>query len=802
MVQLKVDLLPSSTAFPQSLKRTGEKVENKTAQKTGHISLVDNTTPGIATVETESVETEIIETTVAFEQFTPSKPYTPSKNKFTRPSAPVEYSVIHVTPGRVRVRIPRLRYDLEYGDRLQNLLEAQANVTGVRIKHAAASLVVTYTPTSPRDTQIKPYLETLVRAANEVVVLKTTKANPPTKEEENNWPGLQLSTFATTLAVLAGPVGLPVPPLLIAGTIAVTTLPVLQRAWEGLYREGKFNIDLLDFMAIAITTCQGQFLTPALMLNLIEIGENIRDRTARSSKQQTLDLLGSLGQFAWIERDGEKVQIPINEVEAGWTVIVYPGEQVPVDGVIIKGQALLDEQKLTGESVPVLKKQGQSVYASTLVREGCMYIRVERTGNDTCAGQSIQLMQDAPVHDTRMENYAAKLAQKAVLPTILLSGVVFAATRNPARAASILTLDFATGIRVSVPTTVLAALTGAARRGVLIRSGRALEQLAAIDTIVFDKTGTLTLGQVVVTSVESFDPEITSTRILAIAAAAEQRLTHPVAEAVINYAQEQQVEILPRSKWDYQLGLGVTALIDGEDVYVGSDRFLRQMEINMAAVDELVEKPANAIYVAWDGQLKGILSYSDKVRPETPDVIKTLMVDEGIEVHMLTGDNRRTAIAVARELGIPPAQTHAEAFPEQKAQIVRELHEAGKTVAFVGDGINDSPALAYADVSVSFAHGSEIARETADVVLMQNDLSGLIEAIEIARNAKRLIQQNTGIIAIPNLAALVFAVLFGLNPLAATVVNNGSTVVAGVNGLRPILKSHTVTAEEVKEVAQ
>jgi len=523
------------------------------------------------------------------------------------------------------------------------------------------------------------------------------------------------------------------------------------------------------------------------MLSLIEIGENIRDRTARSSKMQTLDLLGSLGQFAWVERNGEKVQIPIQQVLPGDTVIVYPGEQIPVDGTILQGKALVDEQKLTGESVPILKKQGQSVFASTLVREGQVYILAERIGNDTRAGQSIKLMEEAPIHDTRMENHANRIAEIAVVPTLLLGAAVFAITRNPVRVASILTLDLCTGIRVSIPTTVLAALSHAARQGILIRSGRALEKLAEIDTIVFDKTGTLTQGEVAVIGVDSYNSEINSDRILAIAAAAEQRLTHPVAEAIVRYAESQKVAIPSRSKWDYKLGLGVKAQIDGETIYVGSERFLRQEGVDMEVLNN-GHKVSSVIYVAINGQLQGRIRYSDILRPESKEVISQLMTVEGVEVHMLTGDNKRTATAVAAELGIAPAHTHAEAFPEQKATVVRGLHEQGKTVAFVGDGINDSPALAYADVSVSFAHGSEIARETADVVLMQNDLHGLLEAIAIARQAKSLIRQNTGIIAIPNLGALLVAVLFGLNPLAATVVNNGSTIVAGVNGLRPILK--------------
>ncbi|MBE8991545.1 heavy metal translocating P-type ATPase [Nostoc sp. LEGE 12450] len=700
----------------------------------------------------------------------------------------VTYSIVHTTPGRLRFRLPRLRCDADYAKRLEVLLTADALVKNVRVKPAAMSVAVTYKSDKVSDAKMRSHLHDLIQAASEVVVLKNSTSLSET-EKEPSWPGLQLSAVATALAVLGGPLGLPIPPLIVVLPIALATLPVMQRAWEGIRGERKLNIDFLDLMAIAITTFQGQFLTPSLMLGLIEVGENIRDRTARSSAQQTLDLLSSLGQFVWVERNGAKQQIPIQDVQRGDTVIVYPGEQVPVDGSILRGKALLDEQKLTGESMPVLKKKGQPVFASTLVREGRIYIVAEWIGNDTRAGQSIKLMQEAPIHDTRMENYATKFAQKAVVPTLLLAGAVFAATRNPSRTASVLTLDFATGIRVSVPTTVLAALTYAARRGILIRSGRALEQLAEVDTIVFDKTGTLTKGEVDVVSVESLNPATSRLRVLELAAAAEQRLTHPVAEAIVRYAEAEQVEILPRSKWDYQLGLGVQAQIDGETVYVGSDRFLRSSGIDTEALNGQQKSANSAIYVASNGQLQGIIKYSDLLRPESRKVITALSTVEGVEIHMLTGDNKRTATAVAAQLGILPTHTHAEAFPEQKATVVRQLHEQGKTVAFVGDGINDSPALAYADVSVSFANSSEIARETADLVLMQNDLYGLLEAIAIARQAKQLIRQNTGLVAVPNLAALAIAVFFGLNPLAATVVNNGSTVVAGVNGLRPILKS-------------
>lgn len=715
------------------------------------------------------------------------------KERFSDTHIPkVAYSVVHAIRGRVRFRVMRLRHDTDYVQRLEALLQADSLITDIRINPAAASLVVTYKHSQISDAKMRSHLICLIlTASNPAIVLSPAHKST---DRENSWSNIQLSVVATSLAVLGGPLGLPIPSLMIAASIAWATLPVFHRALAGITTERKLTIDFLDLMAIAITTLQGNFLTPSLMLSLIEIGENIRDRTARSSQLQTLDLLNSLGQFVWVERNGEKQQIPITQVQHGDTVIVYPGEQVPVDGCILGGKALLDEQKLTGESLPILKVKGQHVFASTLVREGRIYIKAERLGDETRAGQSIKLMQEAPVHDTRMENYATKIAERAVLPTLLLGGAVFAATRNPARAASVITLDFATGIRVSVPTTVLAALTYAAKQGILIRSGRALEQLAAVDTVVFDKTGTLTKGEVTVVAVESLNPSISKVRVLELAAAAEQRLMHPVAEAVIRYAEAQQVMIPNRSQWNYKLGLGVQAEIDGEIVYVGSDRFLQQQGIDIAQRNGHQKSSNSMIYIASNGQLQGRIQYTDILRAESKQVINELLTAEGVEVHILTGDNKKIANAVAAELGIPQTHTHAEAFPEQKAAVVRKLNEQGKTVAFVGDGINDSPALAYADVSVSFANGSDIARETADIVLMQNDLSNLLEAIAIARQAQQLIRQNTSIVAIPNLGAMAIAVLFGLNPLAATVVNNGSTIVAGVNGLRPILKHSTKKA--------
>ncbi|MEM9153116.1 MAG: heavy metal translocating P-type ATPase, partial [Cyanobacteria bacterium P01_F01_bin.3] len=365
---------------------------------------------------------------------------------------------------------------------------------------------------------------------------------------------------------------------------------------------------------------------------------------------------------------------------------------------------------------------------------------------------------------------------------------VLGVTRDPARAAAILTLDFMTGIRVSVPTAFLGALNHTTRHKVLVRSGRTLEQLAEVDTIVFDKTGTLTQGRIAVANTCPVPGTLSKERLLQLAAAAEQRLTHPVADAVVQHAQRLGITLPTRTDWNYTVGLGVTAQIDSHTILVGSERFLQRENIGWNGWERTTPQSVSQIYVACDGQFVGTITYTDPLRPESERLVQLLQQEFGLDLHLLTGDNPQRAAQVAGELGIPAKQVYAEAFPSQKAKIVRDLQRAGRTVAFVGDGLNDSVALAYADVSVSFEQGADIARETADVVLMNNNLLELLEAIAIARQTHDLIEQNIALSVLPNLIALGLASTTGLSPLAATAIHNGSAIAAGLNSLRPLVE--------------
>lgn len=688
------------------------------------------------------------------------------------------YFPVHQTPYRSRLRLPWGPDQAAQAVQLQTQLQSLPELGSVRLNWAARSLIIHHPPQYPLLPQLEAALGQLTA---------TTPESPP--EEES----LLMPVVAVALAAAVRlPQGAWVRPLAFLALVRLA-LPIAQRAWHSLWTERRLSIDALDLLALTLSGVQGKLLTPALVIFLHALGDDIRDRTARATEGKTLSLMDALGRWAWVKPEtGEPVQVPSDRVVVGDTVVVYPGEQIPVDGTVLQGEAWVDQQSLTGESLPVAKQTGDRAWASTLVRSGQIYLRAERVGDQTRAAASIALLSQAPVHDTRMANYAEKLADRLIGPALLLAVVVGLATGDPSRAAAILTLDFVTGIRVSIPTAFLSALNHTTRHGVLVRSGRTLEQLAEVDTVVFDKTGTLTQGSIAVTGLYP-QGGCTPERLLQLAATAEQRLTHPVAEAIVKAARSQGLTIPPRGAWNYQVGLGVEAEVEGQRLLVGSRRFL----LNSGFEEALSQAPDGEeswIDVAWGEEYLGAIAYSDPLRPESATLITTLQQDYGLGVYLLTGDRPHQAHQVAARLGIPTAHVYAEAFPEQKAKVVRDLHRSGHTVAFVGDGLNDSVALAYADVSISFAGGTDIARETADVVLMNDQLLDILEVMAIARETRHLIDQNSTLVVAPNLIALGLAASFGLNPLLATLIHNGSAILAAMNSLRPLLQ-HQLTQQ-------
>lgn len=705
----------------------------------------------------------------------------------------IEFQVKHWVKGRLRLVIPRLAHDEIYGERLQYRILATNSAFSVRVNPTAQSVVIQYDPEEVEASQILEQIVICIKDAAKPTeaIEKASGAEGVESEFKINYlkrlglPAVALVMGVSTLT------GLLFPPLLIGPVIIAAALPSYKRAWEGIRHERKLNVDFLDSAAITLLTATGAFFPPVLMIGLIESGEIIRDMTARRTARANLDLLDALGSTARVERDGLEIEVPLQEVEEGDVVVVYPGDQIPVDGTVLTGVGLIDQQKLTGESIPVLREAGQDVLAATLVVDGALRIETRRTGENTRAGVVVGLMKAAPIHDTRMEDYARKVGDRVVIPTLALGAAVTLATGgNITRGVGVITLDIGTGVRVSVPTAILSTLTYAARQGILIRSGRAIEQLAKVDTVVFDKTGTLTQGNAGVVGIYTTEDGITDVEVLMLAASAEQGLTHPVAEAITRHARTRELLLKECEEWEYRVGQGVAATIDGRMIYVGSHRMMANLGHDVRELldvhPEIEASAASQVYVADDSGLLGVILYKDPARPESAEVIRNLHA-MGITPYMLSGDMKKVADAVAAELGIAPENVFAEAFPERKVEVVKALQESGKTIGFVGDGINDSAALAHASVSVSFAGATDMARETADIVLMDNDLSALITAIDAAKTAMRTVRQNVGIVVVPNAAGMVVASLIGLTPVAAVLVNNGAAIVAEMNGFRPLL---------------
>lgn len=579
--------------------------------------------------------------------------------------------------------------------------------------------------------------------------------------------------------------------------LALSVVPIATRAVETIYYERRVGVDALDGAAAGIMLVQGNVMAAGFMTGLIALGEFIRECTAQRCKKMMSDLLGLAGRSAWVVKGKKRICVPADQVQLGDVVVVYAGEMIPVDGIVIGGNAEVDQSSLTGEAAAVDVEAGCAAWAATVVLEGKLYLRCTAAGAGTRAGTVLSLVNSAPIHETRVENYAARVADRLVLPIIFSAAACFAITRNITRTLSMLIFDFATGLRIAAPTAVLASMQRAARHGILIKSGGALERLSSVNAVVFDKTGTLTTGEPHVTEVVCLNG-LDSARLISLAAAVEQRMHHPAARAIVRHARKQGLAIPDRLESSNRRGMGVLAKVDELNILVGNRRLMEDSGIDLSSAQAakalIVHRGDSLAYVAVNGQIAGVIAYRDQLRVETPGVIRKLHKSGIKEIVMATGDMEAPATAVAKAVGID--RVRSGAFPEEKADLVNSMKSSGYRVAVVGDGINDSPALAHADVAISLHGGTDAARESADVVLTDDDLRRLPEAIQISREAMGLVQQTIGLVAVPNALGLVLAATGVIGPAMSTLLNNGFAIVAALNSLSP-LYSDPLPSEEL-----
>jgi Cu2+-exporting ATPase len=699
--------------------------------------------------------------------------------------------LVHALPGRARFRIDEPEVFLYDPAALESWLRGEPGVREVAVKPACRSVVVVHDERVVRAEDLLGRLAGLDRTRLRAVPVTPPRPTAGQAAADRGLMGLPLglSTAAACLAVG----GSALAPWLLAGA----AVPVFRRAYNVLVRQARLNVDVLDASATTVLLSQGSFGTAAVMVWLISLGDLLRNFTMRRSLRRIEGLYEGKEVFTWVVRDGKAARVKVVDLRAGEEVIIHPGEGISVDGTVLAGAATVEQKMLTGESMPVVKRPGDPVFAGTVSTEGQIRVRAERVGAQTLAAGIVQFLLNAPIGETRTLQYEQLFADRIVPYSFLGAGGSLLATASVDMAASLLIVDFGTGIRVAAPTTVLAAMAKAARQRILIKGGRSLERLAEADAIVFDKTGTLTTGTPEVVKIVTPRGSPGEHEVLALAAAAEARLTHPVAQAILRAAEARGLAIPDREDSDYRIGLGVRSRVQGSEVLVGSARFLASQGVNLDArpgqangrvrgrgVGRL-RGAASHMYVAIDGRYAGRIDYQDPLREEAVAVVRALRARGLEEIIMLTGDTEDVARSIARSVGID--RVVAGVFPEQKAEFVRDLQRQGRTVAVVGDGINDSLCLAQADVGIAVHGSSDVARETAHIALLEESLWKIPEALDIAREAVDLIRQGWGINFYPNCAAIGLT-LFGLTgPIGTTLISNGAALLATLNGLRPLM---------------
>jgi Cu+-exporting ATPase len=522
------------------------------------------------------------------------------------------------------------------------------------------------------------------------------------------------------------------------------------------------------------------FDTAAIIIALILLGRFLEAGARGRTSEAIRRLMGLRAAFARVVRDAQEVDIPVDEVATGDIVLVRPGEKIPVDGVVTKGYSAVDESMLTGESMPVDKGPGQKVYGATINSNGAIYFRATEVGSGTVLARIIRLVEEAQGSKAPIQKLADRVAAYFVPAVIAaaLAAFLFWMLLGPAPA-----LTFSTLVLVSVmiiacpcalglatPTAIIVGTGKGAEKGVLIKQAQALETAHKVDIVVLDKTGTLTTGKPVVTDlVPSGASGLSGQDILFLAASAERGSEHPLGEAIVNEAKNRGLELGTVTGFQAVPGRGISAEVDGRTILFGNQAFMEDSGIPLNGLvekaSELAAQGKTLMFLSSGDAVMGLVAVADTVKPEAEEGLAKLR-QMGLEVVMLTGDNARTAQAVADQLGID--RVEAEVLPQDKAAVVKKLQAEGKVVAMVGDGINDAPALAQADVGLAMGSGTDVAMESADITLIRGDVNGVATALNLSRQTIRTIKQNLfwaffyNVLLIPVAAGALYPVFQGL----------------------------------------
>ncbi len=670
-------------------------------------------------------------------------------------------SIAHELKGRIRLKAAVFGNPALDTSIVEAGISNIKGVKSVRINQPAASLVVEYDPESDARDSI---LDSMTTFTHTVFYADEELASTPDLINVY-WAG---TMWAAKMLI---------PGMLKPAVSVLGSAPIILEGLDTLVTKG-LKVEVLDAAVIGMLLFRRDFFTAGSVSFMINLGHYLEQSTHYRSDKLLQSLMKPQIEEVWILDKKTEKKIPLDEVEIGDLVIIGSGEMVPVDGVMHSGAGQINQASLTGESLPVTPEKDDPVYSGTTVVEGRLVIRAEKIGSETTTARIAKFLQNALKINSKTEIEAFRMADRMVPVTFAAGLAVLMLTGDMRRASAVLSVDYSCTLKLVTPTAIKASMFKAANEGIFIKGAQALERFSEVDTIVFDKTGTLTQGALKVMEIISYTG-CSEDELLRIAASAEEHYSHPIAAAVVNEADRRNLELYETGEVDFIIAHGVSAYVGEDKVMVGSHHFLAEdegIDCSMSDDDASAFRGTghSVLYVSINDELGGIIAMRDDLRPESKSTIEELKKYGINHVVMLSGDHKDAANQIAGELGID--SVYSDLKPEDKAVIVNKLKDEGRVCAFVGDGVNDAPALLSADVGISMPEGADLAREAAQILLLREDLTGLCRAKIIADETMKVIDRvfkaNIGI----NSVTVGLAAFGLLSPLMSSIIHNGTTL--------------------------
>ncbi len=690
----------------------------------------------------------------------------------------MKFIIRHESKGRIRIHAVQYRMTYAQADTLLYYLHSQKEITFAKVYDRTCDATISYAGDRER------IIELLRNFHYERAEVPTGLIETSGRELNNSY---QEKLIGQIVFHYARRIILPYPI-----RVCLTTLRSVRYLWKGLktLAAGKIEVPVLDATAIGVSLLRNDFNTAGSIMFMLGIGELLEEWTHKKSVDDLARTMSLNVSKVWMVSDGQEVLVPASQIKAGDEIVVHMGNVIPFDGVVTKGEAMVNQASLTGESVPIRKTLESTAYAGTVVEEGELTILVKEVGGSSRFEKIVTMIEESEKLKSGVESKAEHLADKLVPYSLGGTILTYLLTRNATKALSILMVDYSCALKLAMPISVLSAIREASLYNVTVKGGKYLEAIAEADTIVFDKTGTLTKAKPTVVDVVPFEDR-KADELLRVAACLEEHFPHSMAKAVMDAAAQKGLEHDEmHSKVEYIVAHGIASTINEKRVVIGSAHFVFEDENcvipeGKQSLFDSLPKEYSHLYLAIEGKLSAVICIEDPLREEASAVVSSLKKAGLSKVVMMTGDSERTARAIAKRVGVD--EYYAEVLPEDKANFVEREKQAGRKVIMIGDGINDSPALSAADVGIAISDGAEIAREIADITVGSDDLYQIVTLKLLSDSLMQRIHSNYRKIVGFNSLLIILGVAGVIRPTTSALLHNSSTLLIGLESMQDLL---------------